>query len=190
MPPTQYTRPDEQRRHLLFARPDQRHIGNGPGALGKAWGEVRGENGVIRVVPSAQWTNTGVLPTAPPAVVAALPTCTPGEHAADADEVRAFAQAHDGPGTRPGMLAGAVAVFERDAAEGSRHNAAVDAACMAARIGRRRLLLSRGRSAGATHGLRHRDVPVPQRRSSPRRTLGATGVRGGVGVRGRKSSRT
>lgn len=136
-PPTQYTRPaggpDEHRRHVLFARPDGRHIGNGAGGLGREFGEVRGDNGIVRLVPGARWANVGVLPMIPRRLLDALPASAPGEHAADPAEVREFAAAHPGPGTAPGTERGALRTFERLAAEGSRHVALVEAACMAAR---------------------------------------------------------
>ena len=51
--PFQSTRPDEPRRgHYVFLQPPGRTIGNSNGRLGKAWGEVRGCNGVIIAQPS------------------------------------------------------------------------------------------------------------------------------------------
>lgn len=52
-PPFQSTRADEPARgHYVFATPPGRTFGNGTGALGGEWGEVRGQNGVIIVEPS------------------------------------------------------------------------------------------------------------------------------------------
>jgi Bifunctional DNA primase/polymerase, N-terminal len=51
--PFQSTRPDQPGRgHYVFLQPPGRTIGNGGGRLGKAWGEVRGLNGVIIAEPS------------------------------------------------------------------------------------------------------------------------------------------
>jgi len=51
--PFQSTRPDVPGRgHYVFLQPPGRTIGNRPGRLGAAWGEVRGLNGVIIAAPT------------------------------------------------------------------------------------------------------------------------------------------
>jgi len=51
--PKQTTRVDNSTKaHYLFKQPPGRRIGNGTGALGSGWGEVRGSNGVIMLTPS------------------------------------------------------------------------------------------------------------------------------------------
>jgi hypothetical protein len=51
--PFQSTRPDVPGRgHYIFLSPPGRSIGNKPGKLGGAWGEVRGLNGVIIAAPT------------------------------------------------------------------------------------------------------------------------------------------
>jgi hypothetical protein len=51
--PFQSTRPDVPGRgHYIFLQPPGRTIGNRPGKLGAAWGEIRGLNGVIIAEPT------------------------------------------------------------------------------------------------------------------------------------------
>ncbi len=138
-PPTQLTR-DDQRRHLVFAVPPGRHLGNSTGGLGRGWGEVRGGNSVIMVAPSEhpdggryRWARTETVPVLPDYVAEQLPDAKPGEDAADPATVEAFARDHaTGDGTAP--LSGPLTRFRREVAEGgSRHEAMVSAACWAAR---------------------------------------------------------
>lgn len=97
-PPTQLTRPDTpDRRHLVYAVPAGRRFGNSNGKLGGAWGEVRGQNGVIVVAPSHhpdggeyRWTVTGDVPELPAEIAAMLP---------DADKVDADAATDEQVGT-------------------------------------------------------------------------------------------
>jgi hypothetical protein len=85
-PPFQSTRDsDPGRGHYVFAMPDGRRLGNGTGALGVGWGDVRGANGVIVAAPSPHanggryaWQTTGMVP-ALPATVAVLLTDTESE---------------------------------------------------------------------------------------------------------------
>jgi hypothetical protein len=52
--PFQSTRTDVPRKgHYFFKVPDGRSFGNGNGRAGKAWGEVRGRNGVVVTQPTA-----------------------------------------------------------------------------------------------------------------------------------------
>lgn len=40
------------RRHVVYAMPDGEPLGNGTGALGNEWGDIRGENGYIAAYPT------------------------------------------------------------------------------------------------------------------------------------------
>ena len=98
-PPLQRTRPD--RRHLIFAQPPGRDIGNSAGQLGGDWGEVRGRNGVIMVYPSShssggeyQWLTTGPVPVLPSYVADLVPDQGATEDAADDEQVRTFLASH------------------------------------------------------------------------------------------------
>ena len=52
-PPFQSTRTNEPGRgHYVYQMPEGLTLGNGTGALGGAWGEVRGQNGFIALTPS------------------------------------------------------------------------------------------------------------------------------------------
>lgn len=72
----------EGRGHYLYRQPAGRTIGNSPGTLGTAWGEVRGKNGVIIVEPSRhekhvtggryRWITVGDVPVLPDHLAAAL----------------------------------------------------------------------------------------------------------------------
>jgi hypothetical protein len=138
-PLTQHTRED-QRRHLVFAVPPGRRLGNSPGGLGTGWGEVRGGNSVIMAAPSEhpdggryRWTRTGTVPVLPDYVAEQLPDAKPGQDAADPATVQAFARDHaTGDGTA--AMSGPLTRFRREVAGGgSRHEAMVSAACWAAR---------------------------------------------------------
>lgn len=83
-PPFQTTRVGAGGRgHYVFTMPIGRSLGNGGGELGKAWGEVRGRNGVIIVAPSVhedaaaggryRWGPTGPVPVLPVELAALLP---------------------------------------------------------------------------------------------------------------------
>jgi Bifunctional DNA primase/polymerase, N-terminal len=80
-PPYQSSRPDQSGRgHYIFAVPDGRRFGNSLGDLGKGWGEIRGENGVIIAAPSVhrdggqyRWITTGPVPVLPGYVASQLP---------------------------------------------------------------------------------------------------------------------
>jgi hypothetical protein len=143
-PPTQYTRADDDgdgRRHLVFAMPPGRVLGNGGGGLGEAWGEVRGANGVIIVEPTPhpdggryRWIACAKVPELPEEIAAMLPDAERHEVAATSAEVGEFARAHNtGDGTAG--IGGPLTVFARDAG-GSRHKALMDAACWLAREAR------------------------------------------------------
>lgn len=130
-PPYQSTRPDEPGRgHYLFAQPPGRRLGNRAGALGKAWGEVRGTNGIILVGGEGrEWLQTGDVPELPSYIAELLPDVADGEAAVGDAEVHRFVTEHTlelVPNAMQAVLTG----FER-AVEGggSRHDAAVSHAC-------------------------------------------------------------
>ena len=100
--PYQSTREgDSQRGHYLFATEIGKSYSNSNGRLGKEWGEVRGENGIIVVAPSQHsksseggrylWQRCGLLPLLPRVIEDRLPQNT-GEfvNQASFDEVSAF----------------------------------------------------------------------------------------------------
>jgi hypothetical protein len=146
--PYQSTRTDvPERGHYVFQVPEGRRLGNGRGQLvhpehGKAWGEVRGANGIIVVEPSLHvkpggryaWERTGVVPVLPQALLDVLPrqTETPEDAAADA-EVEAFLDRHT-EARKPASLKGVLTKFTRlTKGKGSRHEAAVEVTCWAMR---------------------------------------------------------
>ncbi|MER7206360.1 AAA family ATPase [Streptosporangium sp. NPDC000239] len=142
--PFQSTREhDAERGHYLYAAPDGRTLGNSTGGLGKAWGEVRGKNGIIVVSPSIhekadqggryEWVRTGALPELPPALAGELPDAGDSNDAATDREVKAFLDRHTA-GTRPELLAGLTTQFQSALATGeSRHGIALRAAAGAMR---------------------------------------------------------
>jgi hypothetical protein len=138
-PPRQSTRAgDASRAHYVFAQCVGRMIGNGGGALGTAWGEVRGRNGVIVVEPSLhlehasggryEWTQVGALPTLPPQLAEALPESTVAVDAATDAEVLGFLNEQTAS-TRPELLEIWCHLFlEEVESGGSRHQAMVSKA--------------------------------------------------------------
>lgn len=143
-PPMQTTRAGDTRRgHYLFAQPAGRIVGNGTGALGKGWGEVRGRNGVIVVAPSVHakageggqyaWQQAGRVPALPVDLAAMLPDAAGVVVDAVTDtEVGAFMDAHTGS-DRPTLLRAVLGKLESQLTAGSRHDAALGATCWAAR---------------------------------------------------------
>lgn len=129
-PPAQLTRPDTpDRRHLVYQVPDGRQLGNGNGQLGGAWGEVRGQNGVIVVAPSYhpeggeyRWQTTGPVPILPEPIATMLPNAdmVDADAATDA-QVNTFMLAHT-TASNPGLIGALVNRFRQrlDAGE-SRH---------------------------------------------------------------------
>lgn len=103
-PPWQNTRPAHpDRRHYLFALPPGRKLGNSTGTLGKGWGEVRGNNGVIVVAPSEHeepdghytWGQVGQVPVLPAYLADELPDALDAADPATSAEVEAFLAEHD-----------------------------------------------------------------------------------------------
>jgi hypothetical protein len=140
-PPRQRTRTTGERGHVVFGMPPGRLLGNSTGRLGKGWGEVRGASGVIVVAPSEhpepggqyRWSRTGPVPVLPEAVAALLPDAGPASEAATDARVEAFLAEHV-QALRPTTLPPVLDRFtEQVAAGGSRHDAALEAACWAAR---------------------------------------------------------
>lgn len=140
-PPRQRTRRTGQRGHVLFRQPAGRTLGNSTGGLGKAFGEVRGVNGVLAVFPTEHpepdglyaWRTTGPVPVLPCAVATLLPDAGPATDAATDAAVAAFLAEHT-EACRPGALAPALDRFAALVRSGSsRHEAAVETACWLAR---------------------------------------------------------
>lgn len=141
--PYQATRPEVPGRgHYLFRVPPGRLLGNSTGQLGKGWGEVRGNNGVIVVAPSHhpageyRWIRTGPIPMLPDVLAELLPDGAPGEDAATDEEVAAFCARHD-TGPRAELVGKLAQQFTEDLSVGaSRHDTMVTVACWAARNAR------------------------------------------------------
>lgn len=140
-PPFQSTRDDDRRRgHYVFAMPDDRLLGNSKGQLGKAWGEVRGVNGIIVVQPTRHekdngrylWISTGKLPSLGP-IADLLPNVVDSEDPATDKVVRAFMDEHT-DSTKHALLKVCIDKMKRDIEQGgSRHDALRDQAIWAMR---------------------------------------------------------
>lgn len=131
--PFQSSRPNEPGRgHYPFLRPPGRFIGNGTGKLGSAWGQVRGENGVVIAQPSChaeggeyRWVRTGPVPPLPADIDELLPEGKPGEDAASDEEVRVFVAKHT-TASRPVVLDGRLKGYRESLAAGKgRHDTTV-----------------------------------------------------------------
>jgi hypothetical protein len=143
LPPYQATRSDQPGRgHYVFRQPEGRQIGNSNGALGDAWGEGRGTNGVVVLEPTLhvepvgcyRWDQTGRVPVLPDDVAALLADAPAGADAVDDATMARFLAAHTAT-SDPGMLQPIIDKFraELDGGEVSRHKSAVKHACWAAR---------------------------------------------------------
>ncbi|MFI6910133.1 AAA family ATPase [Nonomuraea sp. NPDC050394] len=142
--PFQSTREhDPDRGHYLYAVPPGRTLGNSNGHLGKAWGEVRGKNGIIIVAPSEhekraqggryEWARTGALPELPAVLAEQLPDTGDSSDAATDREVKAFLDTHQGS-ARPALLHGVLRRFDTAVQAGeSRHGSMLAAAAWAMR---------------------------------------------------------
>lgn len=142
--PFQQSRPDQPGRgHAVFLAPPGRRIGNGGGRLGRDWGEVRGQNGVLAVAPSRhadhdqgaayRWLRAGPVPTLPPNIAEQLPDAAAATDAATDAQVRAFLDQY-ATGTATARLQGPLTRFRAAVAAGaSRHESLVDVACWVAR---------------------------------------------------------
>ena len=129
VPPYQNTRPNEdpQRGHYIFGMLPGRSIGNKGGRLGKAWGEVRGKNGIVVVAPNPdgrRWLRTGPVPTLPDELAELLDDSSHADDAASDAEVRAFLAEHT-DATWPAIMRGWIKALTHHFETGSRHNGAV-----------------------------------------------------------------
>ncbi|MEV4158992.1 bifunctional DNA primase/polymerase [Nonomuraea dietziae] len=129
------------RGHYVYAVPDGRSLGNSNGQLGKAWGEVRGRNGIIVVAPTEHetdggryaWQRVGTVPELPRRLAEQLPDVEDGQDAATDAEVTSFLERHR-RAARPELLNGILRRLDEQLAGGeSRHQAMVSAACWAMR---------------------------------------------------------
>lgn len=131
--PFQSTRKGDSRRgHYLFATVPGASFGNSNGRLGQAWGEVRGQNGIIAVAPTLhqkcdeggqyEWVRTGVLPYLPSEISRLLPENSNAAFASvDVEAVETFLSQH----TRselPELLNARIAEANRKLSLGSRHD--------------------------------------------------------------------
>lgn len=137
-PVQQQTRADQpDRRHMVFAQPEGRRIGCAGGEMGKDWGEVRGQGGVIMAYPSVHpeaggkytWVSGAgaEVPTIPAETARKLPDKS-DRPAAGLDTDAALDYLTFTLSAKPGTDAKAVAQlvkwFEGDVANGSgRHEA-------------------------------------------------------------------
>jgi P4 family phage/plasmid primase-like protien len=133
--PFQSTRDnDPHRGHYVFEVPEGRVLGNGRGELPKAFGEVRGLNGIIVVQPTEhvkehgryQWLRIGNVPVLPKDLDAVLPEGKTAESAVSDDMVKAFVAEH-ARAEKPALLKAVLQRFARDCESGSRHEALVEA---------------------------------------------------------------
>lgn len=129
----------ELRGQYLFQQPHGRMIGNTQ-ALGTAWGDIRGKNGV-GILPGSQhaaedgeyaWQRVGAVPMLPQYLADALPTADDTSDAATDAEIAAFAATHGGD-LSPGSIKGVITRFEREATEHGRHTSITVAAVWAMR---------------------------------------------------------
>lgn len=139
-PPFHATRLDESspdydptRGHYLFAVPPGRRLGNSNGQLGKAWGEIRGNNGIVLVGgPGRAFLQTGVVPVLPDYVADLLPDTGDRTSTVSDAEVGRFCRAYQGE-ANAARLVEVLGSYTRLAREGSRHQALVASACWAVR---------------------------------------------------------
>lgn len=134
--PYQSTRIDSPGRgHWLFLQPEGRRLGNSRGRFGtSAWGEVRGQNGILAVAPSRhsksggryQWITTGDLQVLPESISEGLPDALDAESVASDRDVKAFIASATGA-RRPSLLRAVGQSFTLALTRGSRHEALVDA---------------------------------------------------------------
>jgi len=113
-PPFQSSREGEpDHGHRIFQQPQGRCLGNGLGKLPAGWGEVRGKNGVIVVVPTPhseadeggryRWEVVGEIPVLPDTIANLLPDAMAADEAATDSEVRTLLATYI-EGDHPGRL--------------------------------------------------------------------------------------
>jgi hypothetical protein len=124
---------DPLRGHHIFATPPGRRLTNSNGELGRGWGEVRGNNGIILVGGvGREFVQTGVVPVLPDYVADLLPDGEDRASAVSDGEVARFVAQYAAE-TSPARLVEILGAYQRLAREGSRHQAIVAAACWAVR---------------------------------------------------------
>lgn len=142
--PHQSTRTDEPGRgHYVFTPPEGRLLGNSRGTLPKAFGEVRGLNGIIVVQPSThvkengryEWLRVGEVPVLPKPINDCLPDGQSSDDAVTDEAVRTFIAAHNG-GAQPHLLKPIIEKFVKECEDGSRHEALLRALVWAMREAR------------------------------------------------------
>lgn len=143
--PFQNTRDnDAARGHYVFEVPAGRTLGNGRGTLPRAFGEIRGLNGIIAVSPSThqkehgryEWRSTGPVPVLPEPINAMLPDGQRAEDSANDETVKAFLEQHTGA-SAPHLLKPVLEKFGVGINNGeSRHEALVTALVWAMREAR------------------------------------------------------
>mgnify|MGYP005992676765 CR=1 FL=1 len=137
----QHTRAGD-RGHYMFRVPEGESFGNGAGAF-RAFGEVRGKNGVFIGAPTPhpaddghyRWNASGDVPLLPDALRDCVRASTPGGEAEPLtrEQLDAFYADH-AASDRPTALDGVLALFEKMLeGNGSRHDALVNALPMAFR---------------------------------------------------------
>jgi hypothetical protein len=131
--PFQSTRKGDSRRgHYLFATVPGASFGNSNGRLGRAWGEVRGQNGIIVVAPTRhqktdeggqyEWVRTGILPYLPSEISRLLPdNSTAALASVDLKGVETFLSQHM-RSECPELLDARIAEANRKLSLGSRHD--------------------------------------------------------------------
>lgn len=132
--PFQSTRTDDPfRGHYVFRTPPGRILGNSVGSLPKAFGEVRGTNGIIVASPSVHvkpngqyvWrTWAGEIPVLPEGISTLLPDGQAADDAVTDEQVTAFLEAHT-LNDKPALLKGVLQSFAEEGAGSSRHEALV-----------------------------------------------------------------
>lgn len=140
--PFQSTRSDDPLRgHYVFST--DRVLGNSRGDLPKAFGEVRGTNGIIVVQPSFHvkptgqyvWRRTGDVPVLPGEIDVLLPDGQRSEDVASDVEVKKFIADNAGS-VMPHLLKPILEQFNRECESSSRHEALVKATVWAMREAR------------------------------------------------------
>jgi P4 family phage/plasmid primase-like protien len=145
-PPFQSSRDNvDHKGHYLFRVPEGRFIGNGRGDVlhpvhGKQWGEVRGASGIIVVQPSRhvkphgryEWITIGEVPDMPDYLARLLPDGTPSEDAVSDKAVQRFLEAY-ATGSNPALAKSCIDNLVRGMANGSRHEALLEALAWACR---------------------------------------------------------
>jgi hypothetical protein len=135
--PFQSTRSNESLRgHYLFATTPGTSFSNSNGRLGKDWGEVRGQNGIIVVSPTLhtkssvggryQWIRTGTLPLLPIELSERLPKSSKAtQPALEISEVNEFLNKHT-DSIDQNLLEVHISKSLSTAARGSRHDCTRD----------------------------------------------------------------